>query len=46
MPFIFTDRKHGFSKFTIGKSSPFLKQLVILYGDKYRHRLFVARSKV
>jgi dolichol-phosphate mannosyltransferase len=46
IPYVFTDRKHGFSKFTHREVVAFLKQLVILYGDKYRHRLFVARSKV
>ncbi len=45
VPYIFTDRKHGFSKFTQREVIAFLKQLLILYGDKYRHRLYVARSR-
>jgi dolichol-phosphate mannosyltransferase len=45
VPYVFTDRKHGFSKFTTREVFWFLKQLAILYGDKYRGRLLVSRSR-
>jgi dolichol-phosphate mannosyltransferase len=45
VPYVFTDRKQGFSKFTHREVIAFLKQLCILYSDKYRKRLTVARSK-
>ncbi len=45
VPYTFTDRKHGFSKFTQREVIAFLKQLLILYGDKYRNRLYFARSR-
>jgi dolichol-phosphate mannosyltransferase len=45
VPFVFTDRKHGFSKFTTREVVAFLKQLAILYGEKYGALLGLARSK-
>jgi dolichol-phosphate mannosyltransferase len=45
VPFVFTDRKHGFSKFTSREVVAFLKQLAILYGEKYGPLLGLARSK-
>jgi glycosyltransferase involved in cell wall biosynthesis len=45
LPYVFTDRKQGFSKFTVREVVSFLKQLLILYSEKYRPRLFVSRSK-
>jgi dolichol-phosphate mannosyltransferase len=45
VPYVFTDRKHGFSKFTRREVVSFLKQLAILYTEKYRARLLVSRSK-
>jgi dolichol-phosphate mannosyltransferase len=45
VPFIFTDRKHGFSKFTSREVAAFLKQLAILYSEKYGARFGLARSK-
>ncbi|HLH22537.1 MAG TPA: polyprenol monophosphomannose synthase [Chloroflexota bacterium] len=45
VPFVFTDRKHGFSKFTSREVIAFLKQLAILYGEKYGDRFGLVRSK-
>ncbi len=45
VPYTFTDRKHGFSKFTSREVMAFLKQLAILYSEKYGARLGLARSK-
>ncbi len=39
VPYVFTDRKHGFSKFTRREVFAFLKQLAILYGEKLLGRL-------
>jgi dolichol-phosphate mannosyltransferase len=35
VPYVFTDRKQGFSKFTSREVFSFLKQLVILYSEKW-----------
>ena len=35
VPYVFTDRKHGFSKFTSREVFAFLKQLAILYSEKW-----------
>ena len=45
VPYVFTDRKHGFSKFTSREVLGFLKQLAILYREKYGARLRPSRSK-
>ena len=46
VPYVFTDRKHGFSKFTSREVLSFLKQLAILYSEKYGLRRSLSRSKV
>ena len=46
VPYVFTDRKHGFSKFTSREVVSFLKQLAILYSEKYGLRPSLSRSKV
>jgi dolichol-phosphate mannosyltransferase len=45
VPYTFTDRKHGFSKFTRREVVSFLQQLAILYGEKCRLRPSLSRSK-
>jgi dolichol-phosphate mannosyltransferase len=45
VPYVFTDRKQGFSKFTQREVLAFLKQLVILYAEKYYRRPSGARPK-
>jgi dolichol-phosphate mannosyltransferase len=45
IPYVFTDRKQGFSKFTSREVVSFLQQLAILYSEKYRARLAVGRSR-
>ena len=45
VPYVFTDRKHGFSKLTVREIIAFLKQLAILYGEKYFGWRGAARSK-
>ncbi|MBX5493178.1 MAG: polyprenol monophosphomannose synthase [Chloroflexi bacterium] len=39
VPYVFTDRKHGFSKFTPREVLAYLEQLAILYGERVCEQL-------